>query len=187
MQMELISQENIEKLRSDKANLEKEALKVAEQKAFPTYKSMNSFQQSIRFGDDWGLDNGMDAFGNKLLTTSSKPKSLKDKVIHFIKTCMLLDIYDSDEYGYETAKQEFLEFNPSKEDREEYRENLSLDFEAFFYYIFDSPDLKEALEIEKQFRLNLKDGIPERIIEKQFNEYIDFYKKEIKEQIQHGR
>ena len=100
---------------------------------------------------------------------------------------MLLDIHESDDYGYETAKQEFLEFNPSKEDREEYKENLSLDFEAFFYYIFDSPDLKGALEIEKQFRLNLKDGIPERIIEKQFNEYIDFYKKEIKEQIQHGR
>ena len=157
----------------DKAILEKEALKVATTSFEPVYNYYNKHnhfenrQLSLGIDEAWGVNDGTDAFGNKLLTSNSKPKSLKDKVIHFIKSCMLLDIHDSDDYGYETAKQEFLEFNPSKKDREDYKENLSLDFEAFFYYIFDSPDLKETLEIEKQFRLNLKDGIPERIIEKQ--------------------
>lgn len=169
----------------DKANLEKEALKVTEYKAFPNYykeyhKPSNNTQHILRFGDDWDVDQDIDAFGNKLLTADAKPMSLKDKVIHFIKSCMLLDVEDSLEYSYQKAKEEFTEMHPDKEDIKDYKECLMMEVDDFFYQIFGVCDIKEIAEIEKLFRLNIQDGVVERIIEKTFNIYMDSYKKQLK-------
>lgn len=158
----------------DKVLEERKKAKLLEDFKYPTVNNFGTQHSPRQFNMFTGYSEAEDK-------KDTLPLSLRDKVELFIKSCIILDDYGdfADAYTYQQCKEEFETDYKQTDSIEIYKEELSDFMENIFHSCFGNVDMQEVAKITNYFNMFLQDGVVERIIKDEFENFISNYKIEL--------